>query len=239
MMKKIVLFVLSALLLVACSGMDKREESIKTEVMGKTYELEGVIEGSSIDITFDENQVAGSAGVNRYFAPYLIEGNNLSIKVVGTTRMMGPEELMTQESEYIKNLEKAEKIEMVGEQLVITSEGGRKLVFNEKVRSFEEVVADKTFKLEGALPEHDITITFGEGRLAGNAGVNNYSAAYEVEDGRISVSPQIITTMMAGPEEAMDQESQYLKDLATAEKVEAEDEGVVITLKDGRQLIFK
>ncbi len=238
-MKKIVLFVLSAIFLVACSGMDKKEKSIQTEVIGKIYELEGVIEGSTIDITFDENQVAGSAGVNRYFAPYLIEGNNLSIKVVGTTRMMGPEELMAQESEYVKNLEKAEKIEMVGEQLVITSEGGKKLVFNERVRTFEEIVADKTFKLEGALPEHDITITFGEGRLAGNAGVNNYSAAYEVEEGMISVSPQIITTMMAGPEEAMDQESQYLKDLASAEKVEAGDEGVIITLKDGRQLIFK
>lgn len=238
-MKKIVLFVLSAMFLVACSGMDKKEKSIQTEVIGKIYELEGVIEGSTIDIAFDENQVAGSAGVNRYFAPYLIEGNNLSIKVVGTTRMMGPEELMAQESEYVKNLEKAEKIEMVGEQLVITSEGGKKLVFNERVRTFEEIVADKTFKLEGALPEHDITITFGEGRLAGNAGVNNYSAAYEVEEGMISVSPQIITTMMAGPEEAMDQESQYLKDLASAEKVEAGDEGVIITLKDGRQLIFK
>ncbi len=238
-MKKIVLFVLSALLLVACSGMDKKEKSIQTEVIGKIYELEGVIEGSTINITFDKNQVAGSAGVNRYFAPYLIEGSNLSIKVVGTTRMMGPQELMAQESDFVKNLEKAEKIEMIGEQLVITSEGGKKLIFNERVRTFDEIVADRTFKLEGALPEHDITITFGEGRLAGNAGVNNYSAAYEVEEGMISVSPQIITTMMAGPEEAMDQESEYLKDLATAETVEVGDDGVVITLKDGRKLIFK
>ena len=238
-MKKLVLFVLSAIFLVACSGMDKKEDSMKTKVMGKTYELENTIEGSSVSISFDENQVAGSAGVNRYFAPYMIEGDTLSVKLVGTTRMMGPEELMAQEGEFVKNLEKAEKIEMVGEQLVITSEGGKKLVFNEKIKTFEEVVADKTFKLEGALPDHEITITFGEGRLAGNAGVNNYSAAYEVEGDSMNISPQIITTMMAGPETAMNQESQYLKDLATAEKVEAGDEGVVITLKGGRKLIFK
>ena len=238
-MKKLVLFVLSAIFLVACSGMDKKEDSMKTKVMGKTYELENAIEGSSVSISFDENQVAGSAGVNRYFAPYMIEGDTLSVKLVGTTRMMGPEELMAQEGEFVKNLEKAEKIEMVGEQLVITSEGGKKLVFNEKIKTFEEVVADKTFKLEGALPDHEITITFGEGRLAGNAGVNNYSAAYEVEGDSMNISPQIITTMMAGPETAMNQESQYLKDLATAEKVEAGDEGVVITLKGGRKLIFK
>lgn len=238
-MKKLVLFVLSAIFLVACSGMDKKEDSMKTEVMGKTYELENTIEGSSVSISFDENQVAGSAGVNRYFAPYMIEGDTLSVKLVGTTRMMGPEELMAQEGEFVKNLEKAEKIEMVGEQLVITSEGGKKLVFNEKIKTFEEVVADKTFKLEGALPDHEVTITFGEGRLAGNAGVNNYSAAYEVEGDSMNISPQIITTMMAGPEAAMNQESQYLKDLATAEKVEAGDEGVVITLKGGRKLIFK
>ncbi len=238
-MKKLVLFVLSAIFLVACSGMDKKEESMKTQVTGKTYELENAIEGSSVNITFDEGQIAGSAGVNRYFAPYMIEGDVLTVKLVGTTRMMGPEDLMAQEVEFVKNLEKAEKIEMVGEQLVITSEGGKKLVFNEKIKTFEEVVADKTFKLEGSLPEHEVTITFGEGRLAGNAGVNNYSASYEVEGESMSVSPQIITTMMAGPEAAMDQESQYLKDLATAEKVEAGDEGVVITLKDGRKLIFK
>jgi len=238
-MKKIVLFVLSAIFLVACSGMDKKEKSMKTQVMGKTYELENTIDGSSVNISFEEDQIAGSAGVNRYFAPYMIEGDKLSIKVVGATRMMGPEDLMVQEDEFVKNLEKSEKIEMVGEQLVITSEGGKKLIFNEMIKSFEEVVADKTFKLEGALPEHEITITFGEGRLAGNAGVNNYSAAYKVDGEKMTISPQIITTMMAGPEEAMNQESEYLKNLANADKVEIIDKGVVITLKGGKKLIFK
>lgn len=236
-MKKLILMVLAAVFLVACSGVGKKSSPL--EVVGKTYELEGTIAGSSIDITFEEDQLSGSAGVNRYFAPYLIDGEKLSVSVVGTTRRMGPENLMDQEMEFVKMLENAKSVKVEGNKLVITTKDEKKMVFAEKEVTFEEAVKGKTFTLVGSLEDHQITIEFVEGRLAGSAGINGYSTSYEVDGEEITISPQIISTMMAGPEEAMNQESTYLMDLSKAEKVEMDGDSLLITLDDGKVLIFE
>lgn len=236
-MKKLFLVVLTGLFLVACSGISKKSSPL--EVVGKTYELEGTIAESSVDITFEEDQLSGSAGVNRYFAPYLIKGDSLSVSVVGTTRRMGPEDLMAQEMEFVKMLQNAKSIKVEGEQLTITTKDGKEMTFIEKIMTFEEVVAGKTYTLVGSLEENQITIKFAEGRLAGSAGINGYSTSYEVDGEEIRISPQIISTMMAGPEEAMNQESAYLMDLSKAEKVEMDGNRLLITLEGGKVLIFE
>ena len=236
-MKKLILVVLAAVFLVACSGVGKKSSSL--EVVGKTYELEGTVAGSSIDITFEEDQLSGSAGVNRYFAPYLITGDKLSVSIVGTTRRMGPENLMTQEAEFVKMLENAKSIKVEGDKLVIATKDGKEMIFTEKEVTFEEAVKGKTFTLVGSLEDHPITIEFVEGRLAGSAGINGYSTSYEVDGEEIMIKPQIISTMMAGPEEAMNQESAYLMDLSKAEKVNMDGDSLLITLEDGKVLIFE
>lgn len=239
-MKKLILFVLSAVFLVACTGMEKKDNTdMKSAVAGKTFILEGSIEGSTIDVTFDDDKISGSAGVNRYFAPYMIKGNKIDVSIVGSTRRMGPENLMKQEMEFTKDISEASEIRLAGEKLVITTADGKDMTFVEKAETLADKLEEKTFVLEGPLPEYEVTINFSEGRLAGKGGVNNYSASYELEGDRLTVSPQIITTMMAGPEEAMDKEAQYLSDLAKAEKAEITDGRLVITLTDGTQLIFK
>lgn len=239
-MKKLILFVLSAVFLVACTGMEKKGSTdMKSAVVGKTFILEGTIEGSTVDVTFDEEKISGSAGVNRYFAPYMITGNKIDVSLVGTTRRMGPENLMKQEMEFTKNISEASEIKIVNNKLIISTADGNDMTFVEKEETLADKLESKTFVLEGTLPEHEITINFSEGRLAGRGGVNNYSASYELEGDKLTVSPQIITTMMAGPEEAMDKEAEYLSDLAKAEKVEIIDGKLVITLADGNQLIFR
>lgn len=236
-MKKLILVVLASVFLVACSGLGKKGNTL--EVVGKTYELDGTIAESSIDITFEEDQLSGSAGVNRYFAPYLITGDKLSVSVVGTTRRMGPENLMTQETEFVKMLEDAKSMMVEGDKLVIITKTNKKMTFTEKVMTFEEAVKGKTFTLVGSLEDHPITIEFVEGRLAGSAGINGYSTPYEVDGEKLIISPQIISTMMAGPEEAMNQESTYLMDLSKAEKVEMDGSSLLITLDGGKVLIFE
>ena len=241
MMKKLILFVLSAVFLVACTGIDKKDGSdVGTMVMGKTYHLEETVDESVVDITFGEDELSGSAGVNRYFAPYMIEGNEIDVKLVGATRMMGPENLMKQEMEFTKTLEEASEIKFVEDKLVIVSAGGKEMTFIKKIKTLlEEKITGKTFVYEDSLSNYEITIKFYEKKIRGTSGVNKYLAVYVLEGNKLTISPQIITTMMAGPEDAINKESEYLTDLSKAEKIEYIDGKLIITIKDGKQLIFK
>jgi heat shock protein HslJ len=78
-----------------------------------------------------------------------------------------------------------------------------------------------------------ITAEFGtDGTLSGNSGVNNYSTTYETDDaGKLTVSGEIVSTKMAGPEDAMARESAYLTALATVQSYQVDD-------KNGQLVLF-
>lgn len=62
-----------------------------------------------------------------------------------------------------------------------------------------------------------ITAEFAaDGTLSGSAGVNTYNTGYKTEGESIEIDEQIATTMMAGPDDAMRQETDYLTTLPTA-----------------------
>ena len=128
-MKKIVIFLVTMVLLVGCFG---EKEKIETKIVGNTYALQGVIPESEIDITFEKEKVVGVSSVNRYFGNYKLNGDKISIQEIGSTRMMGPENLMIQEQEYLKNLKEAKNIEVTKDGVIITTESGEKLRFVKK-----------------------------------------------------------------------------------------------------------
>ena len=76
-----------------------------------------------------------------------------------------------------------------------------------------------------------ITAEFSaEGALSGSAGVNTYNTTYETDGGGITISDQIATTMMAGPEDAMARESAYLTVLPTAVSYQIDDKSGELVL---------
>lgn len=65
----------------------------------------------------------------------------------------------------------------------------------------------------------DVSITAefsADGKLTGSSGVNSYSTTYETDGTSIKISDAIVSTKMAGPEEAMRLETDYLTTLPTA-----------------------
>ena len=81
------------------------------------------------------------------------------------------------------------------------------------------------------LAETTITLKFlAGGRVAGNDGCNNYSTSYTVEGDKITISPQIATTLMACEESIMKQAAAYTKALPTAATFEIN--GDALTLRD-------
>ncbi|WP_297598185.1 META domain-containing protein [uncultured Cetobacterium sp.] len=128
-MKKMILFVITSLMFGGCFG---KGEDISSRVLGNTYILQKVVDGSEIDITFEKERLSGKAGVNNYFAGYKIDGQTIKVEAIGATRMMGPEVLMVQEQEYLKNLNEAKKIEVTEKGIVITTTSGVELDFDKK-----------------------------------------------------------------------------------------------------------
>ena len=69
----------------------------------------GLIEGTEITATFDDDQVSGSAGCNRYFAGFAVEGGSITIDMPGATMMFceTPAGVMEQEAAYLTALASA------------------------------------------------------------------------------------------------------------------------------------
>ena len=84
----------------------------------------------------------------------------------------------------------------------------------------------------------ELTALFDEqGQLSGSAGCNNYTAAYEVEGGNITIGPAATTRMMCSdPEGIMDQETEYLAALEMAASYEFEDDRLILLDAEGRRV---
>jgi heat shock protein HslJ len=83
-----------------------------------------IIDGSQITAEFTEGQMGGTAGVNRYFASYEVDGAALTIGPAGSTMMMGPEDLMQQEMVFLAALGTAESFQIEGDTLQIVYSDG-------------------------------------------------------------------------------------------------------------------
>ena len=89
--------------------------------------------------------------------------------------------------------------------------------------------------LNGAAADTAVTssLSMNEGKATGNAGVNQFNGDYDApSDGELTFST-LATTMMAGPDNATQQEQAFLKALADTEKFTTEDGDLV--LMDGSE----
>ncbi len=96
-MKKILYIFILAIALVGCSKVGK------INLRGQTFN----VDGKGIKLSFDikELKFFGKA-VNNYFGTYEVDGDKIKFKLEGTTMMMGPENKMKDEEEYLKSLSK-------------------------------------------------------------------------------------------------------------------------------------
>lgn len=95
-----------------------------------------------ITLMFEKNRIAGSAGCNRFFGNYSLQGNQLQVKSpLGTTRMACPGETMKYESEFLRALAAANRYE-------ITTKGELKIQYNDgqktQVLTFEQASTNQT-----------------------------------------------------------------------------------------------
>jgi len=121
----------SATLMIAAwtlnQGTGEGKESIMLD--GTSWELvsfggQAKMADSQVTARFEDGTIAGSAGVNHYFASYEQDGTSLTFGPAGSTMMMGPEALMQQEMAFLSALQTADAFRIDGETLEISYDGG-------------------------------------------------------------------------------------------------------------------
>lgn len=87
------------------------------------------------------------------------------------------------------------------------------------------------------IEETEITLVFDEdGSIAGSAGLNNYFTTYETEADALTFGP-CGTTLMAGPEDVMNQESTYLALLAETASFGIDGDELHLFNADGEEIL--
>ncbi len=82
----------------------------------------------------------------------------------------------------------------------------------------------------------NVDARFESGRVSGSSGVNTYSAAYRSSGSSLTIS-QAVSTMMAGPPEAMQVEQDYLAALSRSSTYTASGDTLTIYDSDGKEIL--
>ena len=203
-----------------------------------------LLPGTSISIQFTAGEkLGGSSGCNQYSGTYATSGNTLKIaSPLASTMMACPQEIMDQESEYLKALGEVRSYSVTGDQLTLSDKQDKTiLVYTARSQDLSgsswEVIAYNNGKqaVTSVLAGSWITANFdADGILSGNGGCNNYNGAYTVAAKQIKIGPLASTRMFcADPEGVMDQETLYLAALETADTYKVEGTTLELRTKDG------
>ena len=120
-MKKIFL----AALLFLCSCSQDTQDTLKIG----TYKLTNSMHNAHSTLAFsDDGRVTGKV-VNTIMGQYTTNGDNITINPTGTTMMMGPENDMVSEQNFIQALLLVKRYKMQDKNLVLILENGGELVF--------------------------------------------------------------------------------------------------------------
>lgn len=90
-----------------------------------TYEGKPLLlsQSSGITLAFEQDKVYGSGGINQYQAPVNIQGKNITIHDIVTTRMAGDVAKMRVESHYLSALRQVTQYQKDNHELILSGEG--------------------------------------------------------------------------------------------------------------------
>jgi heat shock protein HslJ len=87
-----------------------------------------VLSDTPVTISFENGEISGTDGCNRYGASYTLKGSKLSVdKNIAATMMACPEPIMQQASAYVTALRQAAAFKIEGQQLTLLDASGKML----------------------------------------------------------------------------------------------------------------
>ena len=219
-----------------------------------------ISENTNVTINFSKNKINGSGGINGYSGNYKINRNSTLSATVTSTLMGGSQDLMNLEQDFFDILQSNPMIKYSKDTLTLTNKDGEIWTFknpntvNQKDKdslsllNLKKKLLNTSWKLVDISDtkmrkilitnEIRITLNFSEDRIHGDSGVNNYFSNYIMTSDNIMVGP-IGSTKMAGPDNFMKLESQYLNILQNSKKIKLDNNRLIFMTDDGKTLTFK
>lgn len=255
MIKKIIIKILcvSFLLIISCGNENSKSSKElnlegedltisdlnENELIGKSFILYNIFPDYNISISFYDanNQVFGLAGVNTYRTSYSKNNDEVKFSGIARTRMSGPRDIMEAENNFVKYLENTKYMFLKDNDLIIITSDSTVLKFRENIIDTNELNGKK-FRLSNMLEGTEITISIENGSFVGNSGVNLYNIPFELKNNEITIGEYGMSTLMAGPEQDMKAEDEYLKLLNSAKYISFDDYNLCIKTADNQILLF-
>ncbi|WP_432631543.1 META domain-containing protein [Brachyspira sp.] len=211
----------------------------ESELIGKSFILYNIFPDYNISISFYDanNQVFGLAGVNTYRTSYSKNNDEVKFLGIARTRMSGPRDIMDAENNFVKYLENAKYMFLKDNDLIIITSDSTVLKFRENIIDTNELNGKK-FRLSNMLEGTEITISIENGSFVGNSGVNLYNIPFQLKNNEITIGEHGMSTLMAGPEQDMKAEDEYLKLLNSAKYISFNDYNLCIKTSDNQILLF-
>lgn len=234
-------------LLAACAAVSPAPEH--PDLNGTAWVLtalsgENPVARSTPTLQFEDGRVTGSDGCNRYSAPYTLTGATLEVSAkVISTQMACPPEVMQQAGVFLSSLTQARGYRVAGGKLeLLSAEGAVLATFAAQAQSLAGTAWTVTGYNNGrqavvsVLSGTSLTMAFaGDGKVAGSAGCNRYTATYTSAGQKLAIGPAAATRKMcARPEGVMAQEQQFLKALETVATARFEGERLELRTAEGQ-----
>lgn len=255
MIKKIIIKILciSFILIISCENENSKSSKElnlegedltisdlnESELIGKSFILYNIFPDYNISVSFYDanNQVFGLAGVNTYRTSYSKNNDEVKFSSIARTRMSGPRDIMDAENNFVKYLENTKYMFLKDNDLIIITSDSTVLKFRENIIDTNELNGKK-FRLSNMLEGTEITISIENGSFVGNSGVNLYNIPFELKNNEITIGEHGMSTLMAGPEQDMKAEDEYLKLLNSAKYISFDDYNLCIKTADNQILLF-
>jgi heat shock protein HslJ len=202
---------------------------------------------SEIILRFTDKNLNGSTGCNRYQGGYQLKGSQLQVGAIAKTRMACADNLMQQEMAYLKALETIQSYTLTtdGKLEIRCGQTGPSQVLqfvrvettaaslnpsNNPTSMTLEGTAWQLIRIGSASPlkQRPATLAFKNNSISGTAGCNRFAGSFTQKDDQLSISSELISTMMACPEPWMEQEQKVLSLLKVVTRYSIDEQGQLL-----------
>ena len=206
----------------------------------KASNLEVIAPQYVVTATFDNGDLTGSSGCNRYNTTYTARGSRLRVSPsISSTLIACNQDASNVESSYIARLPTARTFSISGDRLTVrTSTRGADLIYRAlSARALRGSWVVTSYFRPGAVVSVSagmtITANFTGKLISGNGGCNDYSGPYKTDDTKIRIGPVASTQAACSQASLTQQESEYLAALDTVRTFGVDAQGVTFFRADG------
>ncbi|MEA3337946.1 MAG: META domain-containing protein, partial [Chloroflexota bacterium] len=211
---------------------------------GDPNDLQRVAEGTAVTAIFSpetdtSGTLAGNATCNGYTTSYTLDGDKITVGPTASTQTSCPAGAK-QETAYLAALGSSQAYEIVGSNLRITVDGG--LLNYTSLKLPLEHILWQAEMIVGELVPADVAVTLlftpdekvGTGTVSGNAACGVFRAGYKSQEGDLSITGRMNTSMADCPGGSLNQVQRwYLQTLSTASGYEILGDRMVLNTREG------